>query len=107
MCLSLLTILMCRVFAAAFYDHLQGSAEEKTQSSSSKILSYEGRRSALKFEAQRVHNKKKNIYNALVNLPTLLLCRPLSKSTGASSESDTGVTAVQSNVGARLLTTAL
>ena len=41
------------------------------------------------------------------NLPTVTLCRPLSKSTGAFSESATGATAVQSNVGAPLLTTAL
>ena len=33
------------------------------------------------------------------NLPTVTLCRPLSKSTGAFSESATGATAVQSNVG--------
>ena len=56
---------MCRVFAAALPVHLQGSAEDKTQSSSSKILSYEAGRSALKFEAQRVHNKKKYIQRTL------------------------------------------
>ena len=61
MCLSLLTILMRRVFAAALCVHLQGRAEDKTQSSSSKIVSYEASRSALKFEEQRVHNKKKYI----------------------------------------------
>ena len=61
MCLSLLTILMCRVFAAALCVHLQGRAKDETQSSSSKKLSYEASRSALKFEAQRVHNKKKYI----------------------------------------------
>ena len=38
------------------------------------------------------------------NLPTVTLCRPLSKSTGAFSEC---ATAVQSTVGAPLLTTAL
>ena len=48
MCLSLLTILMCRVVAAALCVHLQGRAEDKTQSSSSKILSYEVRRNAVK-----------------------------------------------------------
>ena len=41
------------------------------------------------------------------NLPTVTLCRPLSKSTGAFSESATGATAVQSNVSAPLLTRAV
>ena len=41
------------------------------------------------------------------NLPTVTLCRPLSKSTGDFSESATGVTAVQTNLGSPLLTTAL
>ena len=41
------------------------------------------------------------------DLPTVTLCRPLSKSSGAFSDSATGATAVQSNVGAPLLTTAL
>ena len=41
------------------------------------------------------------------NLPTVTLCRPLSKSTGAFSESATGAIAVQSNVGAPLLTRAV